>query len=287
MDITSFVLGYKKGKAEGVSGGGGSLPAGVYFSPSPIRAPTNYRHKRFMFNGELYAGCSPYDAAGTINTIKKWDGSAWAEVVSVDETTHRLDSSNFTVVELNGKAHIISGKYHSIFDGTSITKSAGFSGLGGTYPVIWQGALYALRSDMGDFYKWDEQSEGWIQILATSKMTELYTVNNQLYAKGKNSMYQNHMFQYENGEFVQKSTGAISISNTIFLKGNKRYAIQGYVLYCYDFDTHTETAAGTFPMASLFLITENANDISLIMATASGSNNYYPCFDVTIIDSTE
>lgn len=284
MDIISFVLGYNKGKATGGSsgGGGGSLPAGVYFSPSPIKAPTNYRHKRFMFNGELYAGCGSVAGAGYMNTIKKWDGSAWADVISVDSSTHQLDSSDFKVAELNGKAHIFSGQEHSIFDGTSITKAAGFSGLGTTYPAIWQGVLYIIRSEHGEFYQWDEESESWVEILSTSNADELFVVNNQLFAKGYDSG--NRMYQYENGEFVQKSTGTISSGNTLFLKGNKRYAYWSGVLFCYDFDTNTETRMAF--QNGTFYPTQNAEDISLIMTTNS-SNSYYPCFDVTIIEATE
>lgn len=95
------------------SGGGCTLPAGIYLSASPIKNPNNCRGKRFIFNGELYATTTHYAGAGYLTQLFKWNGSAWETLLYAgDKPTIGingcpLDSVGWEGAEYNGKFHFI------------------------------------------------------------------------------------------------------------------------------------------------------------------------------------
>lgn len=282
MDITSFVLGYKKGKASGGSGGGGgSLPAGMYFTASSNKSPTNYRHKRFMYNGELYA--TWYNAAGSgyANRLSKWNGSAWESVLSSQLST--MDGTNWGACEYNGKMHFIEGKSHYVFDGTTFTKSTDLPAMGYGDPVIYQGKIVTYVGSEGSLYEWDDTNSVWVSMakLANNSYTYYapFTYNDTLYLEESNKLY-----IYDNGVMTEVASVSGGSDNWRIYNG-KAVSFKFGKAYFVDLSTYAETTY-TIPNGN-YIESVIPNDLSFGYYTSSSSNNYMAFFDVIVNEATE
>ena len=129
MDMTSFLVGYKKGMGSGGgtggggTGGGGSLPAGVYYKESEIGRPGTYNQRIFELNGEKYAVMNQ-NTTNSVVDFYKYTNGAWTKILSSFDTSLGRMSSTHSVNAYHGKAHFAgsSMKAHIVFDGTTAVK---------------------------------------------------------------------------------------------------------------------------------------------------------------------
>lgn len=126
MDITSFLIGYKKGQAGGSSGGGDISDAfdGVYWKQEPYLPKTlsGYVYNAAVLNDELYA----FFKNSTTNKTEVWklQDSEWVYVCDLPSTVSYITGT--ALIEYNGLLHAFVGesKKHITFDGTTWTTLA-------------------------------------------------------------------------------------------------------------------------------------------------------------------
>lgn len=270
----------------GGSSGGGTLPAGVYLSASDIKNPTNYRHKRFMFNGELYAGAGNVAGGGYLHAIYKWNGSAWVTLLSGSSTTADLiggtmDSILWKCVEYNGKLHMIESKCHYVFDGTNLTRSTNLP-YGETSACVCNGKLY-VYSDSGSsksVYEWDDDNSAWNTVVNFSSYAgKIISYGDQLYFVSSNTIT-----KYVDGKLTEWGT-APGITNEWVSVGDTMYCLDknSSKFYKVNFETMEFAEMGLIPRFYYYYFTENANELSSVGVTHS-TNNYHVFFIVNIIE---
>lgn len=272
--------------------GGGSLPAGVYLSKSPIDPPNTNRQKRFWYNGELYVATGSVKGDGYATNIYKWNGSSWVTILTATGNygvgNAYIDVDDFKIVEYNGKLHFFSGKRHAIFDGTTLASSTALTYE--AYPFVYQNKL--MVSEIGTktniLYEWNESSSTWVVVKELSKYSshQPFVINDELYLLNTQTIY-----KYENGntsEIIKLSkypNNRIVINGCYYYMNKKTHYI---TLYKIDFETNTEKEVGKIPSFEQMFLTQGANELSFTGVTVSSSNsNYaynYPFFVATIIE---
>lgn len=299
MDITSFVLGYQKGKASGGSGGGGtgggSLPAGVYLSASPIKNPTTNRHKRFMFNGELYASCYPNTGSGNLRTIYKWNGTAWETLLtsssaSTDIAGGGMDSVNWNCAEFNGKLHMVDGKYHYVFDGENLVRTTDCTGASETTLCVWQGKLYLVDSHSSNtrgLYEWDDDSSAWNTVTTFSFYPgEGISYGDQLYCINGTTVYKyvdDTLTSWGNAPASMREY--VCVGNELYCC-NVNYGLGLTMWYQVNLETMEYTEIGTTPTFANIYPTLNTDELSFTGCTYTTNSNF-PFFVVNIIEASE
>lgn len=270
--------------------GGGSLPAGVYLSKSPINPPNNNRQKRFMYNGELYVGVGGGKFDGYLQTIYKWDGSSWVSIVtdsgSYGVGNAYIDVDDFQIAEYNGKLHVFSGKRHAIFNGTTFVASTELAGA--AYPVVYQNKLMVLCSDNKTLYEWNESSSTWTTITTFSASYDYpFVVNGELY------FYKSYkLYKYENGTMTEVGSVSRYPLKRVVVNNHLYTIYDGWTDYSkilkFDFTTNTEIEVGQIPGFAEIFLTQGANEISFYASTVTSSNSgsvkNYPFFVATIIE---
>lgn len=271
--------------------GGGSLPAGVYLSKSPIDPPDVNRQKRFMYNGELYAGVASNKSDGYLTTIYKWNGSSWVSIVTASGSygvgNAYIDVDDFRIAEYNGKLHVFSGKRHAIFNGTTFVASTGLGGAT-AYPVVYQNKLMVLCSYDNTLYEWNESSSTWTTVVAFSASYNYpVVVNGELYFYRLYKLY-----KYEGGALSEVGAVDSGFVNSAIVNGNLYYIETGWTHYAkvfkFNFATNTKTEVGQIPRFSQMFLTQGANELSFTGVTVNASNSSstynYPFFVATIIE---
>ena len=273
-----------------VAGSGGSLPAGIYLTGSPILPPTTFRHKYFKYNGALYAGSGSGAGDGYLMFIYKWDGSTWSTVVSSTGSyglgNAYIDCDDFEIAEHNGKLHIFSGKRHVVFDGITVTESTSLPTMS-AYPAVYQNRLLVRCSEDKNLYEWDESNGTWITVTTFSNYYDYpFVVNGELYFYNSKKIY-----KYTDGVFSEAGNVSYSISRHVVLNGSLYY-FDRQTKYCrfykFDFTTNTETVVGTTPGFGEIFLSQNTGDISFTATSTKRANasynTNYPFFVANIIE---
>lgn len=268
-------------KVRAIKSGGGFEP-GIYFKPPVIPPPTNYRHRRFQLNGELYACWYNSSGSGGINRISKWNGGTWD---SVSTTQYNADSTSHELCEHNGKVHFFSGgevKLHWIFNGTSFTEATQTpAAYYKSWPFIYQGKMIVYTSGDGCLYEWNDATSTWASLGATGFTGYAYWFahNDEVYAVKSNILY-----QYIGGTLTQIAT--LSYSGVYWrIYNGKAYCFDNSrngKAYSIDLTTYAETVY-TIPKGNTTCAVI-PNDLSLGYYTGSNGNSYMPFFDVTVIE---
>lgn len=170
------------------SGGGSSLPAGVYCLAS-LKVPTRHWQKWFTYNGELYAFANSVTSTANPPDLYKYDEStnAWTKILSKPAILPQYitpSDKTIEVREFGGVAHIFGNSIHTIFDGSTITAKANCPHGGeGTSIVPFNGTFYAIGST-GTVETWDEATDTW-ETLTTYDDNEMrpwaFVCNDSLY----------------------------------------------------------------------------------------------------------
>lgn len=269
-------------KVRAIKSGGGFEP-GIYFKPSVIPPPTNYTHKRFQLNGELYAIWYNSNGAGYANRLSKWDGSKWVSVLT--SQLDYMDGTSWMSLEHNGKTHFFSAgekQNHWVFDGTSFTKSTKTpSTYYKSWPFIYQGKMIMYLSGDGCLYEWNDATSTWVSLGATG-ITDYafwFAHNDEVYAVKSKILY-----QYIGGTLTQIATLSYNGSYWRIYNG-KAYCFDNSrngEAYSIDLTTCAETVY-TIPKGNT-VCSEIPNDLSLGYYTGSSGDSYMPFFDVTVIE---
>jgi hypothetical protein len=267
----------------GIGGGGGSLPAGVYFTASSIKSPTNFRHKRFMFNGELYAIW--YNAAGNgyANRLSKWNGSAWESVLSSQLST--MDGTGWKACEYNGKMHFIEGKSHYVFDGTTFTNSTDLPEMIYGNPVIYQGKIVAYVTTGGNLYEWDDTNSAWVS------MAKLANNNDTYYAP---FTYNDTLYLVESKKLYIYNDGVLNEVATLSRDGDRWYIYNGKAIYFDQFNgkayfivlSNYAESIYTIP-AGIYQFSVIPDSLFVLYYKESSKSTYSAYFDVIVIEATE
>ena len=291
------VDGYSPVTVNVASSGGGSLPAGVYLSKSPIDPPDKNTQKRFMYNGNLYLASRTDTSAGPWMAIHRWDEStnAWVTVISTTSSTSGINNTfidvfDFRIAEYNGLLHVFSGKDHAIFDGTTVTKSTD-APASSACPVIYQGKLMVQCTNNKILSEWDESSATWVTVATFSSYYNYpIVVNGELY------LYKSYkLYKYKDGELSKVGPVSEAPEKSVVVNG-KLYTFKTGLVYCtpileYDFVTNTEKEVGRIPSFSGVYLSQGTNDISFYATNTKTSNsNYsdrYPFFVLHIVGATE
>lgn len=233
------------------TGGGGLLPAGVYYEADGIRPPNKYRQTRFFFNGDTYVlHSSTAGSTGNKVIVKYVDGS-WTEVLPVTS----LGTNMSSVIEYDGKMYIYGNDYKYIFtfdNMNTLTQLAEFPGkIPSRAMVVFNNTLYAYSSSDGGLYAYDKNSDTWaLEATIAAKNQYCYpcVVNGELWFEQGNKLY-----KYSNGTVEQKATLSYSDSGCIVSHNNCIYWVSidygVYQLRKYDPTIGEEIGLGHIPTA--------------------------------------
>ena len=239
------------------SGGGGSLPAGVYWEQQNIKPPNEYKQFWFKLNGNLYCGALGYKGSGNNPSFYKWNGSAWTKLIDAFQYVPN-GVPQFDVVELNGKIHFGGGDSvkHQCWDGVSSTIT-----VMNDVPakVDYRNCFFAHKgklmcytcyaADTAGLYEWDEASDTWTLVMSSQRFTYYYwlSVDDVLYCWQNKNLY-----KFENGTLTQIGTLAGTIVRRFtdgkrFLYTVTSSAGAPQAIYEYDFETNTSKIIGYAP----------------------------------------
>lgn len=237
----------------GGSGGGGSLPAGVYWEPENIRCPTNYFQQWFEYAGELYAAALPYAGQGNNWVIHKYINGAWEQVVAETTVSLKAPAGDVYMVEYDGLMHFLGNDTsgHYTFDGTTIIAKNSMPG----YCIsacVHQGKLLAyVRSD-GCIYQWDGATDAWSVVAdidtATYHYYHIFSANNSLYAVYKPVLYEivdGTAVKVADLPNVQKKMYADGVKYIYRADANNSYGAEE--VHAYDLVSKTDTLLGYAP----------------------------------------
>ena len=280
------------GTGGGGGSGGGTLPAGMYLSASDIPNPSNYRHKRFMFNGELYASCYPGTGSGYLRTIYKWNGTAWKTLLTTSSTTTDIagggmDSVGWVCAECNGKLHLLDGNVHHVFDGTTLTNTTELPSGESVSICVCEGKLYASSQDYeaGALYEWDDDNSTWITLATFSTPSLIGRVcsyGGQLYF-----ILNANVYKYVDGTLTTWGTAPVSTNNYFYVDNTLYcYKVNSYytVWYKVNLETMEYTELGTTPSFANIYPTLNADKLSFAGCTYT-TNSKFPFFVANIVES--
>lgn len=281
------------GTYSGGGSGGGTLPAGLYLSASPIKNPTPYIHRRFMFNGELYATSANMAGSGYMNVVYKWDGNAWTTILTNTSTTAgvnnvKLDGTDWFAAEYNGEMHFfdnVTSTRHYVFDGEQFAES---TELPYSYyrctPVIYQNKMIMYSYSSGTLYEWDGSTWNAMAKISSNSYTDYFpfVVAGELYLSSSTTVY-----RYDDGVLTSIGTLPKSGSDWMVLNGKAYYAdASNGNLYEYDPITNTTTTIN-MSMMSGARFSVNTGDLSACIYTSTSSNDRCPFFVFNIVESTE
>lgn len=174
MDITSFVLGYQKGKASGGGSGGGGTGGetteGVYWKQEPFFPDiiSSAVGGSFEFGGKLHAVFKTSDTAAY--GVWRLDDDQWVYVCAVPDTGLATMQS---WVALNEELHLIGGETvgHYKYDGTNWTTLADLPAKYHTWSsaFAFRGELYCFMGTISatkyQLHKWDDATDTWSVVL--------------------------------------------------------------------------------------------------------------------------
>ena len=260
--------GLGKVTVEVAGSGGGSLPAGIYWSYGEYCQPSQYYQKWFLYNGNLYVMANTASNIGDTYNLFKFVNGEWTTVISKGTITAFSQPAGKPFIDFGGKIHMIDsgGTFHYIFDGTSFTKKSNCpSNLLGSSAFVQDGKLKVYSYANGTVYVWNETTDTWTSEATIEAANSYYyfcNVGNDVYYNKNTALY-----KYENGASVQVATLSVSPTHKFEYKSclyyfynysisaKNRYRTEWYK---YDFNTGTETMLGFGPYAG-----NNYNTIEL------------------------
>lgn len=273
------------------AGGGGSLPAGIYWRVDSLKVPNAYRQKWFMYNGVLHAWtltATGLTGSNTVNVYKYVDG-AWKSTVTA-ATLNRYGFVSVSFVEFGGKVHVIGAeaKEHYTYDEINgvVRKNDIPNGVSVGAVFVQDGKLKSHSANDGKVYVWDESADTWAteaKIADAYIYYYFYTVDNVTYACGGkwNACKVN---VYENGALTEKC----ALPNSVYMKGGcvigaRIYSVyDGYsttcgTLYAYDTETNTLAELGNAPDhdAAYYSVLNTFEQLRLCGFNCDATNSVY------------
>lgn len=227
-------------------GGGGSLPAGLYWQNDKdnMPPPTRYAQKHFMFNGNIYS-LTKTASTGSAKKIYKFENGAW---VSVADGTISLYECNASFIEFNGKVHIYEEYAHSSFDGKTITNYAKMPNGSCSHncAFIEDGKLKCYSYSTKYTYVWDEETDTWTQEnnLTFSKNIYFFYHNNKVYCVGYDTK---GLYEYKNGTVTLIGTLLKAAINFTVHKNYLYYIADSTLIYKISLEDGANTELGRTP----------------------------------------
>lgn len=153
LDFESTIRGLSSG-----SGGGGSLPAGLYCEQITTPLPKAYNHAHFTLNGELYLLMRDASGSGSYYTCYKFEGGQYVQVT----TSTKFYAYPSINIEHNGKIHFFGSNDHAYFDGTTIVDGLKLPQSEDYHSMfIHNGRLYYMYYRDRSMYYWDDETCTW------------------------------------------------------------------------------------------------------------------------------
>ena len=236
----------------GGSGGGGTLPAGLYWETMDMVAPNEYYQHWFQYNGDIYATALAYTGTGSDYAIHKYTDSGWTTVVPSTKVGVWLNAE--FRIEFDGKIHYVgcSGKKHYAFDGASLTALSDIPvKVDYSKPFILDGQLVVQDYNSCNFYAWSKDTDTWSQINTktwTYSWVYGFNVGTDAYFIDSTKLY-----KIQDGSPVQIGTLDAPPTKYHIAHDGKLYYNGGgsknhpSPLYVYDFSTNTSRRLGRVP----------------------------------------
>ena len=245
-----------KVRAIETGGGGGSLPAGVYWQQDTIPLPNANYQVWFTYKGVLHAITQVSGTSSSTGTIHKYENGAWTQVA----TAPSFNSFNFIrdckVYEFHGKVYFFNSEFanYGIWDGSSTVAIYTNAPKGYKNFVFVCGDKLRLYSyTEGGVYVFDETNNTWaLEHTPGAKYAYyyFYPVGDKVFAQNNKVMYE---YDCDTGTLTKVGdlldTGvdsAVVVGNYLYRFASTTSAAGGSVLR-YDTTTHTDKNVGTTP----------------------------------------
>lgn len=211
-----------------VKGGGGSLPAGIYWRQDDMVLPIHYGQRFFTFNGSLYLHAWSAKSSSGDHYVYKYENEQWVNKFTFAYISRF--SIDLTAFEFNGKVHFIGQSYyHSTYDDESgpVALNDLPKSVYGYACFVHDGKLKAHNGDVDTLYVWDEATDSW-SVEASFGENYSYRAfavyNNFVYSYCKGKIY-----AYSNGEltYLYDVSNYISGWSPLFAVGKYLYVNRG------------------------------------------------------------
>jgi hypothetical protein len=274
------------------AGSGGALPPGVYLSVSPIKSPHDYRHRRFMYNGELYASGDPRIGSNYLNKIYRRDENAWVTVLETEDPTTGINgcvcnSTNWNGAEYNGEFHIFDGAEHWIFNGSTLVESTKVPVTDGeTYPAICNEKLYVYAAKTYTLYVWNPETNLWTSVVNYGSVYgyvygPLLVVNDEMYLTRNGDLYKC------SGKTLTYAADSLGLIANATIVNDNIYTFKNNWWYKIDLKARGYIELGRTPSMGTVTFAVGTGDISFTAVDSSCSTAYCPHFVVNIVEASE
>lgn len=234
-----------------VQGGGGGLPAGIYWKQvTQSVAGAGSANTTFFYNGKQYAWAKATTSSSKYSLYRLDDG-LWTQVVSDYFSNYGY---YFSFIEFGGKMHFLGGDatYHYIFDGATVTTMKSLPNAAPAKSAfVLEDTLYIKTNNAG-IYKWIESSDTWEAVTVTGYPTKLngyetaHVYNGDVYIFGYGKLYKINWSNLT-CEQIESSLPSTSGAKNAQL-GQYLYATNNYLLYRYDLVTRSLSTVGYLPV---------------------------------------
>ena len=263
MDITSFVLGYKKGKATGGGGGGGgSMEKGTYLLQLPTKPTFLVQNTVFKYRGECYLMCKGGESSSTSTKhriIYKIGDEDLTFIVRNNNLTTDFYLINTTFIEYNGLMYIFGDRDIFItFDGSELVehsdKLGGVRLKGRMNGAVYDGYIYIVDdySYSGTKYLYRFDGETITQVCSvnwTQSSSFLFVWQDNLYAKGANDVL--YCFNNTSNVFeAVEPSQTLPINNRGELVGNEWWYVTEGTFCTYNMETGENKSVAKVPFSS-------------------------------------
>lgn len=268
VDFPTAIAGIEAG---GGSGGGGSLPAGVYWEQVVPYVPYNLGNYFVTYNGKLCVFVNT-QSSSSYYVLYQFDGESYTAISDTLTITYGANCP----IEFNGKIHMMYEAKHNVYYNGSVTALNEFPGT--CYVcVVWNNVLYGLNYKDGLIYQWDEATDTWTDsgIKPTSKYASgyLFVHNNELYwIKDKT------LSKFVDGSTVtvadigQFATEALYMNGYLYFTPSASGVIN---LYKYDIDNNVLTNIGLIPyMGANFQMYGYGNSVRINGGSTTYRNHF-------------
>lgn len=225
-------------------GGGGTLPAGLYWETMPINAPVKYWQFWLQYKGDIYAFYYPYASTGGEVTISKYDGSAWTTVVS--KAKSYINLYHQWAIEFDGVIHYLGGysKHHYTFDGTNFVALSDMPvTVDYSRPFILNAQLAVCDYNSSTVYVWDKATDTWsAAAISIPTFSYPFNVGTDVYYVKDTKLY-----KLQDGSFSKFGSLSTSPYAYFTVHNGKLYYYNSTGLYEHDFETNTSRTLGRVP----------------------------------------